>query len=149
MKAQPRDRQPEKFAMINRPINSIRTSYDAVADEYVRRIAGELEHKPLDRHLLDQFAADVQDLGLACDRGCGPGHVARYLRERGVEVVGVDLSPVMVDHARKLNPGIEFLVGDMRALALKDHAFGGAGGPPGRPRHFALRQTGQLGTHFR
>jgi hypothetical protein len=30
-------------------------SYDAVAEEYVRRIAGELEHKPLDRELLDRL----------------------------------------------------------------------------------------------
>src|SRR5262249_12780916 len=35
-------------------------SYDLVADEYVRRIFGELQHKPLDRQLLDRFAASVR-----------------------------------------------------------------------------------------
>ena len=68
------------------------TSYDRVADEYVRRIFDELRHKPLDRQLLDRFAASVRDVGPACDLGCGPGHVARYLHEHGVQVCGVDLS---------------------------------------------------------
>jgi hypothetical protein len=32
-------------------------SYDRLADEYVRRIYDELQDKPLDRQLLDEFAA--------------------------------------------------------------------------------------------
>src|SRR5215813_359354 len=68
-------------------------SYDLVADEYVRRIFEELQHKPVDRQLLDRFGASVRDVGPACDMGCDPGHVARYLHERGGDVCGVDLSP--------------------------------------------------------
>jgi 2-polyprenyl-3-methyl-5-hydroxy-6-metoxy-1,4-benzoquinol methylase len=79
------------------------SSYDAVANEYVRRISGELQHKPLDRALLERFGTVVRDRGPVCDLGCGPGHVARYLKERGVEVVGYDLAPKMVEAARILN----------------------------------------------
>jgi SAM-dependent methyltransferase len=111
--------------MIDPRINDVQTSYDLVADEYVRRIFNELDHKPLDRKLLDQFAIKVQPIGPACDLGCGPGHVARYLQSRGVQVVGVDLSPAMVGLARELNPGIEFRQGDMRALNVEDGAWGG------------------------
>jgi SAM-dependent methyltransferase len=107
------------------PNSAVRTSYDRVADEYVVRIAGELEHKPLDRQLLDRFAEKVRALGPVCDVGCGPGHVARYLHERGVLIQGVDLSPVMVAAARTLNPEIEFTPGDMRALPIADGALGG------------------------
>ena len=39
------------------------TSYDLVTDEYVRRIFDELQHKPLDRKLLDRFAASVRGVG--------------------------------------------------------------------------------------
>jgi trans-aconitate methyltransferase len=78
------------------------TSYDLVADVYVRRIFGELQHKPLDRQLLDRFAARVRDFGPVCDMGCGPGHITRYLQDYGVEVCGVDLSPAMVERARRL-----------------------------------------------
>lgn len=101
------------------------TSYDRVADEYVRRIYDELQHKPLDRQLLDRFAASVRDVGPACDMGCGPGHVARYLHEHGVQVCGVDLSLAMVERARCLTPGIDFQAGDMMALTAPDGAWAG------------------------
>lgn len=105
--------------------DAVRASYDRVADEYVARIAGELAYKPLDRQLLDGFADRVRAAGPVCDLGCGPGHVARYLHDRGVLVTGVDLSPAMVEAARWLNPGIEFTPGDMRALPVADGALGG------------------------
>ena len=101
------------------------TSYDLVADEYVRRISGELQHKPLDRQLLDRFAARVRDFGPVCDMGCGPGHVTRYLQDHGVEVCGVDLSPAMVERARRLTPGVEFRQGDMMTLDISDGAWAG------------------------
>jgi SAM-dependent methyltransferase len=101
------------------------TSYDQVADEYARRIFEELQHKPLDRQLLDRFVARVRDVGPACDMGCGPGHVARYLHEQGVQVCGVDLSPAMVEQARRLTPGVEFREGDMMALEAPDGAWAG------------------------
>jgi SAM-dependent methyltransferase len=100
-------------------------SYDQVAGEYARRIFDELQHKPLDRQLLDRFAASVRDAGPACDMGCGPGQVAHYLHERGVEVCGVDLSPAMVERASGLTPGVEFRQGDMMALDAPDGAWAG------------------------
>ena len=100
-------------------------SYDRVADEYVRRIADELQHKPLDRQLLERFAADVRDVGPACDIGCGPGHVARYLHAHGVQVCGVDLSTELLERARRLNPDIEFQQGDMTSLGMADEAWAG------------------------
>jgi SAM-dependent methyltransferase len=50
---------------------------------------------------LESFADDVRGAGAVCDLGCGPGHVGRYLHDRGVEVRGVDLSPRMVEEARR------------------------------------------------
>lgn len=103
----------------------LRASYDRVADEYVRRIYDELRHKPLDRQLLDRFAASVKDKGLCCDIGCGPGHVARYLHDQGTQVCGIDLSDAMVSRACDLNPGIAFQQGDMSALDIPDAHFAG------------------------
>jgi SAM-dependent methyltransferase len=105
-------------------VTDVRTTYDRVADEYVSRIAGELQHKPLDRQLLDRFAERI-GAGSACDVGCGPGHVARYLHDRGVSISGIDLSPAMVARARALHPGIEFSQGDMLALDTKDASWTG------------------------
>jgi SAM-dependent methyltransferase len=102
-----------------------RTSYDTVADDYTTRIAAELRHKPFDRLLLDQFAEQVRDLGWVSDIGCGPGHVARYLHDRGVRVVGIDLSPRMIECARKLHPIIEFRQADMEALPVANGTWAG------------------------
>lgn len=103
----------------------IRESYDELAATYTERLFGELAGKPLDRHLLNRFAEDVRARGLVADLGCGPGHVARYLHEQGVRMLGIDLSPRMIEWARKRSPEIEFRVGDMRALDLADGAFAG------------------------
>jgi len=105
--------------------SSIRESYDCVAEEYARRIADELQHKPLDRELLDRFAAQTRGRGEVCDMGCGPGHVARYLRDAGASVFGLDLSPGMLTQARKLNPDIPFRDGNMLSLDLADATLAG------------------------
>jgi SAM-dependent methyltransferase len=109
--------------MNDRKTNDVAGSYDRVADEYVARIYDELRHKPLDRQLLDRFADSVREVGLACDMGCGPGQVARYLHEQGVQICGVDLSPEMIVRARRLNSGIDFQQGDMLALDVEDGAW--------------------------
>jgi SAM-dependent methyltransferase len=100
-------------------------SYDRVADEYVRRIFDELRHKPFDREQLDRFAERVRAAGPVCDVGCGPGQIARYLHERGVDVCGLDLSAGMIEHARRLTPGIDFFQADLRSLGAPDETWAG------------------------
>ena len=98
----------------------VRDSYDSVADEYTRQVADELAGKPFDQELLERFARDLRGTGTVCDMGCGPGHVGRYLADRGVDIIGVDLSPGMIAEARRRNPRVPFLAGDMRALPVAD-----------------------------
>ncbi len=88
-------------------------------------LVNELLSKPLDRELLNRFGAEVQGQGEVCDMGCGPGHIARFVRDSGVSVFGLDLSPGMVEQSRKLNPDIAFYVGDMMALNLRDDSVAG------------------------
>lgn len=102
-----------------------RSSYDRIAAEYARHVYDELRHKPLDRELLDRFAADVKDAGPVCDLGCGPGQIARYLHDRGVGACGLDLAPEMIARARRLNPGLAFQVGDLRALPFASGSLAG------------------------
>jgi ubiquinone/menaquinone biosynthesis C-methylase UbiE len=104
---------------------TIEASYDHVAQQYTETFFAELARKPFDRQLLDAFAERVRDQGMVCDLGCGPGHVARYLKDRGVEVCGVDLSTAMVQHASLRNPDIPFHKGDMRALTFPPASFAG------------------------
>jgi ubiquinone/menaquinone biosynthesis C-methylase UbiE len=105
--------------------NNTQASYDRVSRQYVERLLHEFDHKPLDRELLDRFAKQVTSKGRACDLGCGPGQVARYLHGRGADVFGIDLSPMMVERAREANPDIEFRQGNMQKLDLPDESLAG------------------------
>lgn len=97
--------------------------YDRVAERYANAYFDELNRKPFDREVLDRFAQGIA--GRVCDLGCGPGHVARYLHERGVDIFGVDFSPRMVDAARRFSPSIPFEVGDMLSLGIPSQTLGG------------------------
>ncbi len=111
--------------MPNQPDDQTQASYDHVAQIYCDKVANEFDHKPFDRELLDQFAGLVRGKGLVCDLGCGPGHLAHYLHQRGVQVCGIDLSPEMVKEARKRFPGVPYEVGSMVGLAVEDNAWAG------------------------
>ena len=53
------------------------------------------------------------------DLGCGPGRpVAQHIIERGLRVTGVDSSPAMISLCRERLPAQEWIVADMRRLAL-------------------------------
>jgi len=60
----------------------VRDGYDAVAEDYAERVAGELAGKPLDRALLSAFVETVRAVGpdgVIAEVGCGAGHLAAYL----------------------------------------------------------------------
>jgi ubiquinone/menaquinone biosynthesis C-methylase UbiE len=125
--------------MDNPLLHVIQESYDTVADEYARHCFSELDNKPLDRELLTRFAARVKGKGEICDMGCGPGHIARFLRDAGsaggsdhgagggfhLDIFGLDLSATMLEQARRLNPDILFRQGNMLALDLPDASLAG------------------------
>lgn len=107
-------------------LDDVRASYDRVADAYVDLAVGRLEAEPWLRAALDAFAEDVAGLGPVLDVGCGPGHVTAYLSARGLDARGVDLSPRMVEHARRLYPALRFDVASATALDLAPGSLGGA-----------------------
>lgn len=47
------------------------------------------------------------------DLGCGSGVQSKLLFEKGLEVIGLDLSPKMIAEAKKKVLGAKFVVGDM------------------------------------
>ncbi|WP_320774990.1 class I SAM-dependent methyltransferase [Streptomyces sp. CRN 30] len=112
-------------------------AYDAVAVLYADLFRDVLDTLPLDRAVLAAFAELVRgsgagadadadaDAGPVAELGCGPGPVTAHLRDLGLDVFGVDLSPVMVGLAREAYPDLRFAVGDMGALDLEDGALRG------------------------
>ncbi|MFJ5305131.1 class I SAM-dependent methyltransferase [Streptomyces sp. NPDC088350] len=106
---------------------AIRTSYDTVAADYVQLVKDPAELDPLSRAMLAAFAETVRaaDLGPVADLGCGPGKVTAYLAELGVSVLGIDISPKMIELARRAHPGLAFTVGSMTAPEIGDDELGG------------------------
>lgn len=103
--------------------DTTRTSYTRLAAKYADHFSDELDHKPLERQLLDTFMAGVP--GRICDLGCGPGQTAAYLHAHGREVIGVDLADGMIEQAQRLYPAILFARADMRNLPFASGAFVG------------------------
>jgi len=106
---------------------AVRESYDAVAADYVQLVKTPAELDPLSRAMLAAFAETVRAAGLGpvADLGCGPGRVTAHLAELGVPVFGIDLSPRMVELARRAYPDLTFTVGSMTAPAIGDGELGG------------------------
>jgi SAM-dependent methyltransferase len=108
-------------------LTDTRASYDTDATGYADKVRGLLDGKPYLRTSLALFAELVQGAGggPVADVGCGPGYVAGYLHDAGVEVFGIDLSPEMVDIARRDYPEVRFQVGTMTDLDLADDSVVG------------------------
>ena len=104
-------------------LNKIRSNYDALASAYAREISGELDHRPLERKLLEKFAAVCDRL--VCDLGCGPGHITEYLSRFNADVIGLDLSPGILKEARARHSKIIFLHGNMVNLPFGGEKLAG------------------------
>jgi ubiquinone/menaquinone biosynthesis C-methylase UbiE len=104
--------------------DSVRRSYDTVAEEYATRLHAELDAKPLDKALLAALLEQTEPGTTIGDLGCGPGHVAAWLAGKGARTVGIDLSPGMVEAGRSRFPHVEFRVGDLLELPAEDGEFG-------------------------
>ena len=103
-----------------------RQAYNLAAERYHQLFHNELESKPYDRALLDGFAGHFTQYSLILDAGCGPsGHIGRCLFEKGIPVVGVDISDRCIELARCHNPGMRFEQGDMGNLFFSDNSFDG------------------------
>ncbi len=99
-------------------VQETRASYDTVAVDYAKLVRPAFESDLLVRPMLGAFAELVRAAGdgPVADVGCGPGHVTAHMHSLGLAAFGVDLSPGMVDAARRDHPGLRFDIGTMTAV---------------------------------
>ena len=104
-----------------------RLAYDVVAEDYARLGEDWFDAIPWERAMFGVFAAAVRAAGggQVVDAGCGPGRLTGHLAELGLDVSGIDLSPAMVEVARRTHPGLRFEVGSLAALDVADGALAG------------------------
>jgi SAM-dependent methyltransferase len=96
-------------------IDANRAAYSVIADAYARKWQS-ASWLPAE---LDRLTALIPAGARVADVGCGPGHHARLLRERGVRATGFDLSYEMLTSAG--TTGV--VQADMLALPVADRTF--------------------------
>jgi SAM-dependent methyltransferase len=103
-----------------------RWAYDLAAQRYHDLFHKEMYEMEYDRKLLDSFASRFQKGALICDAGCGPsGHIGRYVSDKGIHVIGIDVSEQCVQLARRHNPEMRFEQGDIANLLFDDESLDG------------------------
>ncbi|GAB3594269.1 class I SAM-dependent methyltransferase [Angustibacter peucedani] len=108
--------------------DELRAAHDVLADFYAERLDGALERMPVDQAVLGLFAQLVLGSGLGtdvADVGCGTGRLEPFLAGLGLSPRGVDLSPGMVERARRDQPRFDFAVADVRDLPFGDAELAG------------------------
>jgi uncharacterized protein len=105
--------------------NKVRAAYAAVAVSYAQQLCDELASLPFESWLLRRVL-ELSDGAPVIEVGTGPGHVAAFLAEAGADVTGLDLTPEMVDEARRRYPGVRYQVGDLRRL-MRPNTYDGWG----------------------
>lgn len=107
------------------------THNDTVIDQFTRQADAFAAARPIrDEQALDLLVAACRAApgDAALDVACGPGLVACAFAEVVRTVVGIDLTPAMLDKGRALaaekNLGnVSFRTGDVNALPFKDASF--------------------------
>ncbi|WP_345590502.1 class I SAM-dependent methyltransferase [Streptomyces marokkonensis] len=95
-------------------------AFDALGAEYEKAFAGSKTHRRSLEWLLARLAPGSRVL----DVGSGTGRpTAETLADAGHEVLGVDVSPVMVDLATRQVPAASFQCADIRELSLTAGSF--------------------------
>jgi hypothetical protein len=95
--------------------DKVREAYAAVAGSYAEQFSDELADLPFESWLLRRVV-ELSNGAPVIEVGTGPGHVAAFLAQAGADVTGLDLTPEMVDEARRRHPGVSYQVGDLRQL---------------------------------
>lgn len=89
--------------------------YDRIADWFDAGRGRQL----MEREYLEALVARLPAGACVLDLGCGAGEpLAGFFIRKGFSVTGVDGSPKMIELCRGRFPGMTWLTGDMRGLAL-------------------------------
>jgi SAM-dependent methyltransferase len=96
-------------------------AYEQLADAYAARIDTKPHNAYYERPAMMSLLPDVAGLRVL-DAGCGPGVYAQWLAQRGAQVVAVDCSARMLEHAKaRAGASVEYHQADLEAgLAVLD-----------------------------
>ncbi len=103
-----------------------RTAYNKAADQYYSLFFDELNKKEYDRNFIDDFLKYFDASSILCDAGCGPcGHITAYIKNKGINIIGIDISEKCIAIAESNHPDISFEIGDFSKLKYDNNYFDG------------------------
>ena len=100
---------------------SLKDTYNRIAEDWHR------DHLKDDWWIPDaeRFVALLPSQSLVLDVGCAGGVKSRWLKERDLRVIGIDISEKMIEIARGFCPDVDFRVMDMHDIGTLPETFGG------------------------
>lgn len=104
-------------------LQPVRDAYTFASGQYIDLCGGDVQNHDDEAALVRKHLAGTS--GPVFDLGCGPGHWTAYLHSLGTVVVGVDMVPEFVAHARATHPGPGFRLGSMTKLDVPAHSVAG------------------------
>lgn len=96
-------------------------AYDANPEQYENATLGIVAEPELKEFVERLPSRELPVL----DAGCAFGRDSALLSEKGVRVIGIDMSEALLTRARELNPDIDFRNMDVRQLDFANESFGG------------------------
>ena len=101
----------------------VRRLFATIADRYdlITRVLSYGQDRRWKQRLADLCGAGPGMRGL--DLACGTGDIAFAIERRGAHVVGLDVTPRMLQLARMKHDAVPFVAGDMLALPFPDRSF--------------------------
>jgi SAM-dependent methyltransferase len=100
---------------------NLKDTYDQIAEDWHR------DHQSDDWWVegTNRFAVLAGKDARVLDIGCGSGAKSKYLKGQGLNLVGIDLSPKMIDIARREVPDTEFHAMDLKEAWRLEGMFDG------------------------
>lgn len=101
----------------------VTAAYGARAGEYAELLGSMSAVHDEDRTQVEAWASGSG--ARIFDAGCGPGHWAAHLADRGHAVIGIDAVAPFVELARRAHDGVDFRLGVIESTGLDDGSFDG------------------------
>lgn len=95
--------------------------YTVITDTYYQKHFDQVEFNPEIKQFLELISTGKYIL----DAGCGPGGESQKIRKLGFKVIGIDITPSMVELAQEKVKDVNFEVMDVRKMSFADNTFDG------------------------
>ena len=102
-------------------INQTLVVYNKIAKKYSDRWIN-------DTTMNEQLLKFINHLGnkkKVLDVGCGTGRDVKFLKDQGIEAMGIDISPEMIEISKKIVKNGHFIVKDMLEMNFEPETFNG------------------------